>query len=151
MLTTLGPPLARALLSQTQFLTRPRLFLAAVPSNAVDPLLALQHTIDTICDRARVLKHCTTSSLQLKVTGPVGILIRTDGSSPSNVSLAAESGTPNTACTLIDVARSTSACDVELSSIDDGFESLVATKNTPPLKVTASSFQLFWQSNVGPS
>ena len=64
----------------------------------------------------------------------MGILIRTDGSSPSNVSLAAESGTPNTACTLIDVARSTSDCDVELSSIDDGFESLVATKNTPPLK-----------------
>ena len=26
---------------------------------------------------------------------------------------------------------------------DDGFESLVATKNTPPLKITSSSFPLF--------
>ena len=67
MLTTFDPPLARALLSQTQFLTRLRLFLAAVSSNAVHPLLALQDTIDTICDRARDPKFCATFSLQLKV------------------------------------------------------------------------------------
>ena len=63
--------LARALLSQTQLLTRLRLFLVAVSSNAVHLLFALQHTIDTICDRARVpkhcAKHCATSSLQLRV------------------------------------------------------------------------------------
>ena len=64
MLSTFDPPLARALLSQTQLLTRLRLFLAAVSSNAVHPL----HTIDTICDRARVPKHCATSSLQLRVS-----------------------------------------------------------------------------------
>ena len=82
------------------------------------------------------------------VTGPVGILIRTDGSSPSNVSLAAGSGTPNAACTLVDVARATSACDIELSSstllfLDDSFEGLAATKNTPLLTITSSSFPLF--------
>ena len=131
MLTTFDPPLARALLSQTQFLTRLRLFLAAVSSNAVHLLLALQHTIDTICDRARPEALCNVSSVSGGAAGPVGILIRTDGSSPSNVSLAAESGTPNPACTLVDVARSTSACDIELSSsallfLNDGFESLVA-------------------------
>ena len=71
MLTTFDPPLARALLSQTQFLTRLRLFLAAVSSNAVHPLFALQHTIDTICDRARVPKFCAVFSLQLRVSrGP---------------------------------------------------------------------------------
>ena len=68
MLTMFDPPLARALLSQTQLLTRLRLFLAAVSSNAVHPLFALQHTIDTVCDRARVPKHCATSSLQLGVS-----------------------------------------------------------------------------------
>ena len=48
MLTMFDPPLARALQGQTQLLTRLRLFLAAVPSNAVHPLLALQRTIETI-------------------------------------------------------------------------------------------------------
>ena len=71
MLTMFDPPLARALLSQTQFLTRLRLFPAAVPSNAVHPLLALQHIIDTICDGARVPMSYATFSLQLKVSpGP---------------------------------------------------------------------------------
>ena len=74
--------------------------------------------------------------------------MRTDGSSPSNVSLAAGPGTLNPACTLVDVARSTSAGDIELSSsalffLDVGFEGLVATKNTPPLRITSSSFLLF--------
>ena len=78
----------------------------------------------------------------------MGILIGTDGSSPSNVSLAAGSRTPNPACTVVDVARSTSACDIELSSstllvLDDSFESLAATKNTPLLRITSSSFPLF--------
>ena len=78
----------------------------------------------------------------------MGILILTDGASPSNVSLAAGSGTPNQACTLVDVARSTSACDIELSSstllfLADGFEGLAATKNTPLLRITSSSFPLF--------
>ena len=78
----------------------------------------------------------------------MGILIRTDGTSPSNVSLAAESGIPNPSCTLVDIARSTSACDTESSSstllfFEDGFESLIATKNTPPLNITSSSFPLF--------
>ena len=48
MLTMFDPLLARALQGQTQLLIRLRLFLAAVPSNAVHPLLALQRTIDTI-------------------------------------------------------------------------------------------------------
>ena len=82
------------------------------------------------------------------VTGPVRILMHFDGSSPSNVSLAAGSGSPNPACTLVDVARSTSACDIELSSSalffrDDGFEGFVGTKNTPPLGIMSSSFSLF--------
>ena len=71
MLSMFDPPLARALLSQAQLLTRLRLFLAAVPLNAVHPLFALQYTIDTICDRARVPKFCATFSLQLRVSpGP---------------------------------------------------------------------------------
>ena len=70
MLTMFDPPLARALQGQTQFLTRLRLFLAAVRSNAVHPLLALQHTTDTICDRARVPK-LHKASFQLRVSpGP---------------------------------------------------------------------------------
>ena len=82
------------------------------------------------------------------VTGPVGILMRTDDSSPSNVSLAAGSETLNPACTLVDVARPTSACDIELSSsallfLDDSFEGLVATENASPLGITSSSFPLF--------
>ena len=78
MLSTLDPPLARALLRQTQLLTRLRLFLAAVSSNAIHPLFALQHTIDTICDRARVLKFLRNFlSTAEGVPGPVGILIRT--------------------------------------------------------------------------
>ena len=57
--------------------------------------------------------------------------MRTDDSSPSNVSLSAGSGTPNPACNLVNVARSTSACDIELSSCalffrDNSFEGLVA-------------------------
>ena len=73
-----------------------------------------------------------------------GNLMRTDGSSPSNVSLAARSETPNPACTLVAVARSTSACDIELGSsallfLDDGFEGLAATKNIPPLRITSTS------------
>ena len=80
----------------------------------------------------------------------MGILIRTEGTSPSNVSLAAESGIPNPSCTLVDIARSTSACDIDFSSstllfFEDGFESLVA------LKITSSSFSFFWQSNIGSS
>ena len=61
----------------------------------------------------------------------------TDGSSPSNVSCRRAPGTPNPACTLVDVARSTSAGDIELSSsallfLDNSFDGLAATKNTPP-------------------
>ena len=150
MLTMFDPPLARAMQSQTRSLTRLRLFLAAVPSNAVHPLLALQHNIDTICDGARVPKPCATFVLSTAegVTGPVRILIRTDGSSPSNVSLAAGPRTPNPACTLVDAARSTSAGDIELSSsallfLDDSFEGLAATKNAPPLRITSNSSPLF--------
>ena len=137
MLTVFDPPLARALQSQTQFLTRLRLFLAAVPSNAVHPLLALQHTIDTICDRARVPKPCATLSLPLRP------------SSQSNVSLAARPETPNPACTFADVARSTSAGDIESSSsallfLDNSFEGLAATENTPPLRIMLGSLPLFW-------
>ena len=149
MLSTLEPPLARALLSRTQLLTRLCLFLAAVSSNAIHPLFALQHTIDTICDRVRVPKHCETFFSSAEgVTKPVEILIRTDGSCPSNVSLAAGPRTPNPACTLNDVAGSTSARDIELSSsallfLDDSFKGLAATKNTPLLRITSSSFQLF--------
>ena len=44
MLTTFDGPLAEALLSQTQFLTRLGPFLTAVPTHAVDLLFALQHT-----------------------------------------------------------------------------------------------------------
>ena len=67
--------------------------------------------------------------------------MHTDDSSPSNVSLAAGSGTPNPACTLVDVARSTSACDIELSSSalffrDNSFEGLVGAKIAPPLGIT---------------
>ena len=74
--------------------------------------------------------------------------MRTDGSSPSNVSLAAGSEILNPACTLVDVARSTSACDIVSSSIallflDDSFEGLAATKNTPLLRITSRSFPLF--------
>ena len=142
MLTMFDPLLARALQSQTQFLTWLRLFPAAVSANAVHPLFALQHTIDNICDRARVSKFCEG------VTGPMGILMRTDDSSPSNVSIAAGSETLNPACTLVDVAHPTSACDIELSSsallfLDDSFEGLVATENAPPLGITSSSFPLF--------
>ena len=143
------PLLARALQSQTQLVTRLHLFLAAVPSNAVYPLLALQHAIDTIHARARVPKFCATFSLQLGVSpGPWGTLIRTDGFSPSNVSLVAGPGTPNPACTLVDVARSTSACDIELSSstllfLEDSFEGLVPTNNTLLLRITSTSFPLF--------
>ena len=67
MLTTFDPPLARAL-QKTQFLTRLRPFLAAASSNAVHPVLALQHIIATNCDRARVPKFCAAFSLQLKVS-----------------------------------------------------------------------------------
>ena len=74
--------------------------------------------------------------------------MRTDDSSPSNVSLAAGSETLNPACTLADVARSTPAGDIELSSsalffLDNSFEGLIAMKNTPPLRITSSSFPLF--------
>ena len=68
---------------------------------------------------------CNVLSTAEGVFGPVGILMRTDGSSPS--------WTPNPACTLDVVARSTPAGDIELSSstllfLDNSFEGLVATK-----------------------
>ena len=142
MLTMCYPPLARALHGQTQFLTRLRLFRAAVPSNAVHPLFALQHTI---LDRARVPNVLSIAECAI---GPVGILMRTDGSSPSNLSLAARPGTPNQACNLVDVARSTSAGDMELSSsellnLDDSFEGLATTKNAL-LRILSSSCPLFF-------
>ena len=43
----------------------------AVPSNAVHPLLALLHTIETICDGGRVPKPCAMFFPQLRVSpGP---------------------------------------------------------------------------------
>ena len=84
MLTMFDPPLAQGLQSQTQFLTLLRLFPAAVPSSAVHPPFALQHTIDTICDRASVPKLRNFLSTAEGITGPVRIPMRTDGSSPSN-------------------------------------------------------------------
>ena len=88
---------------------------------------------------------CNVLSTAEGVTRSVGILMRTDGFSPSNVSLAAGPGTPNPARTLVDVARSTSADDIELSSsallfLDDSFQGLDATKNAPLLKIKSSSF-----------
>ena len=68
MMTMFDLSFAQALQSQTQFLTRLRPFLAAVPSNAVHPLFALQNKIDKICDRSRVPKFCAAFSLQLKVS-----------------------------------------------------------------------------------
>ena len=81
--------------------------------------------------------------------------MRTDGSSPSNVSLVAGPGVPNAACTLVDVARLTSVGDIELSSstllfLDDSFEGLAATKNARLLRIMSSSF-CFRQSNIAPS
>ena len=69
-------------------------------------------------------------------------------SSQSNVSLAARPETPNPACTFADVARSTSAGDIESSSsallfLDNSFEGLAATENTPPLRIMLGSFPLF--------
>ena len=72
--------------------------------------------------------------------------MRTVGSpSPFNVALAAGLGVPNAECSLASAACATSAVVIALSSsvlasLDDGFEGLVATKNTPPLRIMSSSF-----------
>ena len=158
MLTMFDPPLARALQSQTQFLTRLRLFLAAVlhKCGSSAPRAAAHHRHHLrygACPEAL----CNVLSTAEGVTGPVGILIRTDGSSPSNVSLSAGPGTPNPACTLVNVTFSTYAGDIELSSsallfLDNSFEGFGCHEEHSTAEESRQVLsRCFWRSNIGPS
>ena len=65
--------------------------------------------------------------------------------SPSSVAPAAGPGVPNAACSLASAAYSTSAAVIGLSSsvfasLDDNFEGLAATRDTPPMRIMSSSF-----------
>ena len=100
-------------------------------SNAVHPLLALQHIIDTICDRTRVLKPSLYSWSVFGSTvhlRPTCLRRRVGDSKPS----------------ILDEVASA------LLFLDDSFEGSAATENAPPLRIKVLS-RCFWQSNIGPS